>query len=422
MVRKLKKKEKKEEKVTKTKKPKKKEKRVLLIHHSFPGQFGALARSLVDDGVEVVSLSMFPPNPEVKGVKSIQYEIQRPPLLEPPLLLRDIDSKTIRAEAAAYAMKKLKQDGFIPDVIYSHPGWGDSIYVKDIFPESRFGVFAEWYYNLEGQEVNFDPELPKTTFEDELRIKLKNIPFLYALNDADFAISPTEWQRSRFPEWAQQKISLIHEGLPIDVIKLVQARSIRVPDKNLQINYGDPVITYASRYLEPVRGFHIFMRALPKILKENKKVHVFIMGEEVMAGYGPKREDGKTWKQALLEELKDKLDMERIHFMGFIPYNAYLSILKMSTCHVYLTHPFILGWSFLEAAIAGIPIVASKTAPVLEFSEKIEGIQLIDFFDIEGLAEQVVEIINKPMLRFKNNLDELDIKNTVPRIREKLGV
>lgn len=401
-------------------KDKKDRKKILFIHQAFPAQFSALAKDLVDDGHEVVGLCLFPPQSSISGIRTVVYPIVRVPLVEPPYLLSDIDAKILRAESAANAMRELKENGFYPDVVYAHPGWGEGLFAREIFPKARFGVYAEWFYNLEGQEVNFDPELPKLTFEEEMKVKLKNMAFLYALNDADFAISPTEWQKSRFPLWAQNKIEVIHDGLPLKIIKTVQARKISIPEKNIEVKYGDPIVTFASRYLEPVRGFHIFMRAIPKILKANSRVRIFIMGNEVKAGYGPKRSDDLSWKQALIEEIKDQCDLERVHFIGFIPYLAYLSVLKMSSCHVYLTHPFILGWSFFEAAAAGIPIVASATPPVLEFKDKVEGLRLIDFFEIDGLVNNVLEFIEKPNVRYNNKLQDLDLSVTLPKIKKIL--
>lgn len=404
----------------KPKKSKARSKKVLFIHQRFPGQFAHLAKSLAEDGHEVLGLCFFPPSVSLDGVKVKEYTFHRSPLITPPFLLQEFDAKLLRAEGVAKALKELREEGFTPDVIYAHPGWGEAFFLRNVFPDSKLIMYGEWYYNLKGQEVNFDPEFPLSE-EEKLRLQLKNTAILHGINDADVIISPTSWQKSRFPSWAHKKTEVIHEGIDLTRVRMgVTPKAIKVEEKGIEIKYGDPVITYASRYLEPVRGFHIFMRALPKILEENKKARVFILGDEVTSGYGKKHPEGKTWKQALLEELNGKLDLERIHFMGFLPYVAYLSILRISACHVYLTYPFVLSWSFLETAVIGVPIVASSTQPVLEFKDNIPELHLVDFLDNNKLAESVLEVLEKPIVRMPANLDELDLKNTLPKIKQRI--
>lgn len=396
-------------------------KNILFIHQSFPGQFGHLAQHLAQEGHRVVALALTPQG-EVDGVSLVRYHLVRKPEENLPALLQEPDVKILRAHSAAVAMHKLDQQGFRPDVVYAHPGWGEALFVKTVWPATRLVVYAEWYYNQQGQEVGFDPEFSQPDDESLMRLQLKNSVFLHALSDADVAIAPTEWQKSRFPAWAQEKIRVIHDGIDLPRVSSGTPKSIRIPRQNASFKYGDPIVTFVSRYLEPVRGFHVFMRAIPRILRQHPGAHIFILGHDAGArgtGYGGANPLGKTWRQSLYDEVGDTLDLSRVHFLGSVEYKVYLAIMRLSACHVYLTTPFILSWSFLEAAALGIPIVASRTAPVEEF-EHLEGLELIDYFDYSALARKVVDVLQRPVNRTPNSLQEQDLEFTLPVLSDIL--
>lgn len=402
------------------------ERKILFIHQAFPGQFGSIAASLAKEGHKVYALSMG--NENVPGVSLIRYQPKRGQenAKEMPALQQEIDAKLIRGESAYETMKALKRQGFNPDVVYAHPGWGDSMFVKDVWPDARFIAYAEWYYNLEGQEVNFDPDMPALSEEKELRLKVKNLPFLQGLSDADAAISPTKWQKSRFPKWAQDKIQVIHDGLNLQELYNVKPRSLGLSRGGLKLTKGMPIVTFAARYLEPVRGFHYFMRALPMILNANPEAHVIIMGRDAGmqgAGYGAPTPDGISWRQKLKDELGDRVDWKRVHFLGNLDRKLYLAMLKLSACHVHLTTPFILSWSFLEAAAMGLPIVASDTAPIREM-DYLEGLKFVNFDDPEGIARAVTQTLAEgPQDYMEANIEKLkplDHRAVLPKIRDVL--
>ena len=398
---------------------------ILFIHQAFPGQFKALARFLAAEGHRLYALAMNPTQamPEVTLVK--YAPVRRQLDEQAPAVLREMDARLIRAESVYQAMKALKQRGLKPDVIYAHPGWGEALFVKNVWPEARFAVYAEWYYNLHGQEVNCDPGMPQLTEEQELRLTLKNTSFLHALSACDAAIAPTEWQKSRYPLWAQEKISVIHEGLDIQELKAVRPRSLSIPNQGLKLRRGMPIVTYAARNLEPVRGFHYFMRALPAILNGNAEAHVIIMGRDagVHTGYGAQNPQGTSWRKSMQAELGDAVDWKRVHFLGMLDRKLYLAMLKLSACHVYLTMPFICSWSFLEAAALGLPIVASDTAPVREF-EHLKGLDFVGFTDVDGIARKVLAHLSHVDDTFfdanATALAALDVAQTLPAIRDVL--
>lgn len=396
-------------------------KTILFIHQSFPGQFVHLSEKLAKEGHRVAALALTPQG-QVDGVTQVRYNLVRNPQKKLPYLLGETELKILRGESAAQAMGKLRDQNFTPDVVYAHPGWGEALFVKAIWPETRLVVYAEWFYNAQGQEVNFDPEFPSLSQRDQLRLRLKNTTFLHALNDADLAISPTQWQKSRFPAWAQEKIQVVHEGLDLARITLGAPKSLNIPDQSISLKFGDPIVTFVARHLEPVRGFHVFMRALPHILRQRPDAHIFILGKDAGAkgsGYGGNNPLGKSWRQSLQDEVGKSVDLKRVHFMGQIEYKAYLAVLRLSACHVYLTTPFILSWSFLEAAALGLPIVASRTAPVLEFSH-LDGVELVDFFDHAALSKKVLDVLDQPVLRTPNPLEDLDLSNTLQRLTDLL--
>lgn len=398
---------------------------ILFIHQAFPGQFGNIARSLVEDGHKVHALALNPQS-TVPGVTMLRYLPVRKqqPSETIPYLLQELDAKTLRGESAHEAMKLLRKRGFNPDVIYAHPGWGEILFVKNVWPQARLIIYAEWYYNLLGQEVNFDQEFPPLTSEQEMRLALKNTVFLHAMNDADAAICPTEWQKSRFPKWAQDKIHVIHDGLDLNGINHTAPVSITIPSRNVTLRPGMPIVTFVARHLEPVRGFHTFMRALPGILQARPDAHVLVLGKDagVDSGYGTPTEDGKTWRQVLVDELGSSLDLSRVHFPGFVNRKTYLAMLRLSACHVYLTTPFILSWSFLEAAALGLPIVTSDTAPVREF-DHLKGLEFVPFGNHMSLSRKILEVLTQCEVRRTPNAEleeRLDMKWTMEKVKRVL--
>lgn len=400
--------------------------KILFIHQGFPGQFASLAASLAAEGHQVLALAMNPSG-NVPGVTLINHRPDRLKSGEDlPEILSEMDAKLIRAESGYNAMKAMKEQGFEPDIIYAHPGWGDAIYVRNIWPGARYVVYGEWYYNMQGQEVNFDPAMPELTQAQELKLASKNMPFLKAVSDADAVISPTLWQKTRFPKWAQEKIQVIHDGLNLAELARVQPKSLGFPSRNIKLSKGMPIITFSARHLEPVRGFHYFMRALPLIQKANPQAHVIIMGRDVgheTKGYGGLNPEGMSWRQSLEKELGNQVDWNRVHFLGELERKLYLAVLKLSACHVYLTTPFILSWSFLEAAALGLPIVVSDTASVREFGY-LSGLNFVPFGNIEAIAQKATQVLAQGSKDFAADnlakLKELDHNVTLSKIRNVL--
>jgi glycosyltransferase involved in cell wall biosynthesis len=319
--------------------------------------------------------------------------------------LADLEVKTLRGKAAWQAAIQLREQGFVPDVIVAHPGWGESLFLQQVWPQARMGIYCEFFYQAEGADTGFDPEFGKPEADNACRLQMKNANYELHFPRAHAGIAPTHWQASLFPEPFASRIAVIHDGIRTDQIKPDAHASIRVQTAQgvVQLGQSDEVITFVNRNLEPYRGYHQFMRALPAILQARPQARVVIIGgNEVSYGAAPPPgADGKpqTWREIFLNEVKGELDLTRVHFVGKVPYADFLRVLQVSTVHVYLTYPFVLSWSLLEAMSAGCAIVASDTAPVREAIRHGETGKLVDFFDPAALAQQVIALCDDPAER-----------------------
>lgn len=376
--------------------------RLLFIHQNFPGQFKSLAPALAADPHNtVVAMTMQDISVhEWQGVKLVRYSPARgsTPNIHPWII--DFESKVVRAEACFRAALQLRDQGFTPEVIIAHPGWGESLFLKDVWPKARLGIYCEFFYRQEGADMNFDPEFPRKDPGEICRLRLKNINNLLHFDIADAGISPTRWQASTFPEPFRSKIAVVHDGIDTQALTPNSQIGLTI-NKNTSLTKKDSVLTFVNRNLEPYRGYHIFMRALPEILKRYPHTHVMIVGGDGTS-YGAKPKGGATWRDIFANEVRPCISddkWERVHFLGNIPYNIFIALLQLSTVHVYLTYPFVLSWSLLEAMSIGCAIVASNTSPVREAIQHDKTGRLVDFFNIKGIAEEVCSLLDSPSSR-----------------------
>jgi glycosyltransferase involved in cell wall biosynthesis len=368
----------------------------LLVHQNFPGQFRHVGRALAEKGHKVVGLGDVrnvagrPALHPAMGLAAYRLDKKANPATHH--YIRDFEAAIRRGQTVARAGLDLRKKGFDPDVVLAHPAWGEALFLRDVFPTARHIYYFEYYYHGEGGDVGFDPEFP-AAFDDKTRLRVKNTTQLLSLEAADAGISPTDWQAGRYPELFRPKIRVMHEGVDTGIVR-PDAAAVFERD-GLRLTAGDEVVTYVARNLEPYRGFHIFMRALPRLLAARPNARVVIVGGDDVS-YGRRLPDGQSYRTKYLVELAGRIDLTRVHFTGPLPYADYLRLLQVSAAHVYLTYPFVLSWSMLEAMAAGCALVASDTAPVREvITDGVNG-RLVDFFDTDALVDAVVGMLAHP--------------------------
>jgi glycosyltransferase involved in cell wall biosynthesis len=365
----------------------------LFIHQNFPGQFVHVAQALVRLGHEVVALGI--QGREVPGIRYIRYAVKASPRPSDVEAARDFETKVARGVACAQAMEQLKSSGFTPDAIVAHPGWGEALFCKDVWPQARLIMFAEFFYSADGADYNFDAEFARDSLMDRARLRLKNSVHLHALHAADAGYTPTQWQLSQIPAEYRHKLRVIFDGIDTAVVAPQPKASIHLKRDGITLTGNDEVITFVNRNLEPYRGFHVFMRALPEMLRQRPNAHCLMVGRDDVS-YGSAPQGGGSWRQVMMNEVGAQLPMERVHFLGGLSYQDYLRVIQISSCHVYLTYPFVLSWSCLEAMSAGRVVVASNTGPVQEVIEHGVNGLLFDFFDPVALSRQVIDVLGNP--------------------------
>jgi glycosyltransferase involved in cell wall biosynthesis len=357
--------------------------RLLFVHQNFPGQYRHLAAHYASvPGNEVLAVGEkqnLQRQPALPGVKRFAYEVGQS--VDAGLFEASLLRATQRGRALGAGAAKLRRAGFRPDVVFAHIGWGEALFLKDVFPEARLLLYCEFFYRARGADMGFDPEFPPSA-RSILRLRVMNAPLLMSLDAADWGIVPTRWQQRQFPPAYKDRMSVIHDGIDTDLV---------VPEKK---DSQEELITYVARNLEPYRGFHVFMRAIPGIQRRRPNARIVIVGGDEVS-YSPRLPPGQTYRERMLRELDGKIDLSRVSFLGRIAYHEYLALLRRSSVHVYLTYPFVLSWSLLEAMACGCLVIGSRTPPVVEVIEDGVNGLLVDFFSPGQLAARIDDALER---------------------------
>lgn len=362
--------------------------KILFSHRNFPAQFRHLLFELSKNSEnEIIFLTNRKDAPDVKGVHKIVYNLKREVPKNSHRYVGVYEEAIIHGQAVAEIAIQLKHKGFTPDVIYGHP-WGNTMFLKDIYPDVPFLCYFEWFYNSEGSDMGFDGKT--LTYDTRAKTRCKNSQMLIDLYSCDKGISPTMWQKKQFPKEFHSKIEVLHDGVDTDYFVPNLDAVLKIPNSDIELSTKDEIVTYATRGMEPYRGFPQFMKMAEKLLKRRQNVHIVIGGDDRVC-YGKKAPNG-SYKELMLKKLD--LDMSRVHFTGSLPYGEYKKLLQISSAHVYLTYPFVLSWSLIEAMSCGCCIVSSKTAPVEEVIKDGQNGLLVDFYDIETMTNSVEYVLD----------------------------
>jgi glycosyltransferase involved in cell wall biosynthesis len=355
----------------------------LFVHQACLGQYAPIAEYLAGVGHNVIAIAQAVPK-GLDGIKVIRY---RPRRTSHRLdhRLHTYAAALRNADAVADAATTLKRDGFEPDLMLGHSAWGEILYLKDVWPNRPLLGYFEYCCRATAGEAAFDPEFVWPML-DRPYARSRSAASLASFAVADHGQTATEFQRSTFPAPFRAGISVVHEGVDTRALRPDAATRLRLGD--LRLKPGDEVVTYSARGLEPHRGFHVFMRALPTILHRRPSAHVLIVGSGNNC-YSEPPKCHRSYAEQMMAEIGGSIDRSRVHFLGFLPPEQYRAVLRVSAAHVYLTYPFVLSWSLIEAMSSGCLIVGSRTPPVEEVITHGENGLLVDFFDYEGLAEQV---------------------------------
>jgi glycosyltransferase involved in cell wall biosynthesis/parvulin-like peptidyl-prolyl isomerase len=366
--------------------------RILFLHPNFPAQFRHVAAAIARDRRHQVVFGTTRRDGQLSGVYKAIYQPTREAGPQTHPYVRSLETAVLQGQAVYRMADQLKARGFVPDVVYGHSGWGPTLFTKDIFPNAQLLCYFEWFYHARGSDADFDPADPMTA-DSEARIRIKNTPILTDLYSCDRGLSPTYWQRQQFPKEYQSKISVLHDGVDTEFFRPKPGAKLVLPRLKLDLSHVEELVTYVGRGMEPYRGFPQLIETVALLQQQRPKCHVVIVGEDRVA-YGKPRTDGKTHKEYMLEQFP--LDMSRVHFTGSLPYQEYRQVLQASDVHLYLTRPFVLSWSMLEALAMGCLVVGSNTAPVTEVIREGENGLLVDFFSPVEIADRISEVLDHP--------------------------
>ncbi len=327
--------------------------KVLLLHHNFPAQFRFLALDLAQRGHDIVFLSEQNLIGDLPGICQINVtlgKLQSKSSLEGQL---DCSSRFLKS------MQSLREEGWFPDFVISHSGWGCGLDVSWVFPQAVRISYLEWWFANDAAEYSFDPGNQWWDYSPEkcLKLRHRNLSLAFELSEAHHIISPTYWQRDQLPPTLRQRCEVIHEGADTDFFVMNPAWR---PTSRLRL-------TYATRGMEPMRGFPEFIGALPSLLDQHSSLEVVIAGEDRVAYGARKPEEGSfgRWAQSLL---KPWIERSLVRFVGHLSMTQYARLLKSSHVHCYLTRPFVASWSLLDAMASGCCLVGSDVQPVREMA------------------------------------------------------
>lgn len=367
---------------------------VLFVHNNFPAQFRGLAQALIARGVPCAAVAAASA-PSLEAVRTARYRLPRGTGTDTFRLAIRAEADLIRGRTAYDAARALRDDGFEPAVIVGHPGWGETALLRELFPDTPQVLFAEFFYHGRNSDIDFDTEFFPANEEALLIGKAKSAVAALAFSEAEAIVAPTAFQASLLPRNLRHAVRVIHEGVDVDAIRPGPAEPFPLDDGRV-IQPGTPVITHINNQMEPLRGLHIFARALPDLMAAVPQAQVVVIGAPRARGYGGDAPDGKSWQEVCFAPLAGRLDGQRLHLLGRTPHERMLAALRLSTAHVYYSYPFVLSWSLVEAMASGAYVIGSDTAPLHDaIVDGVNG-RLLPFFDVGALSQALIAACRDP--------------------------
>ena len=367
----------------------------LFIHQNMPAQFQHLCMYLRDRGHKVFFVTKNRVN-RLGNVTNLIYEPTRAVGKEQHPYLRSTEEGILNGQGVFRGVERLKKEGFTPDVVVGHSGWGETLFVKDALPDVPLLNYFEFYYRAKGQDLGFDPEYP-SVIDSQLSVRVKNSINHMAAAGCDWGFTPTQWQYGTYPTSIQSRMSVMHEGVDTQNIR-PNPKAVFTTDSGKELRAGQKIVTYVARNLEPYRGFHTFMRAIPRIQRLHPDAEILIVGSDGVS-YGAKLPEGDSYKKRMLAEVS--FNPDTVHFTGHLESVRFRAAMDVSMAHIYFTYPFILSWSLVEAMATGCLIIGSRTPPVEEVITDGQNGLLTDFFDHRALSDRVDDALSRPQHFFK---------------------
>lgn len=372
--------------------------KILFVHQNFPGQYLHVLRRYRKQGTHDLLFLTLPNNNTISGVRKMEYPLVRAAAQGSDPFTIDFEAAMLRAQSVAARARRLVELGYEPDLILGHNGWGELLHLREVWPRVPVIPYFEFYYRTEGLDVDFDPEFPLGAAKRS-QIRVRNATNLLGLEIATLGQTPTRFQADTYPDWAQPKLRIVPEGVDLDLCRPDPEAAFRLGERVWTRGGSRRLVTFVSRNLEPYRGFHVVLRALPKLLAACPDVDVVMVGGDETS-YGAPCPQG-TWREHFLAEMAGRLDLSRVFFPGKISYDSYRSLLATSSLHLYLTYPFVASWSLREAMATGCCILGADVAPVREFVADGETGRLAPFLDHERLADEAVALLGDDAARVR---------------------
>ena len=364
---------------------------VLFVHENFPAQFGQVAVQLARvPGNRCTFVSSRSPGP-VPGIEHIQYKTAGGAQQSTHFCSRTFENQTWSSHALYEAMRQ--RPDIRPDLIVAHSGFVSSLFLRELYPQTPQIGYFEYFYRTHDSDVDFRHDLQLLSDNELLRCRARNAQLLLDLHNCDAGYTPTQFQRAQLPQEYQPKVRQIFDGIDIGFWKQSALGSRTY--QGITIPADSRMVTYVSRGFESLRGFDIFLQAADRICRARPDVHVVVVGEDRVCYGGDSKFIGQqTFKEWTINKYRP--DLSRIHFVGRLPPDQLVNLFSISDVHLYLTGPFVLSWSLMNALSCSCVVLASDTAPVREVIQQGQTGLLADFFDVEAFTETALRVLKSP--------------------------